>query len=140
MIDRFNSEMYQDPTAYEALTRIERLERAARYRPLVYICSPFSGDIINDTERARKYCRFAVDNMAIPIAPHILFPQFMDEMAERELVEFMGLVLLGRCKQLWVFGDRITDGMKLEINKARKRFIFTRYFTESCEEIPYRMY
>lgn len=134
MADKFNSEMYPDPTAYEALLKIERLERISRFRPLVYICSPYSGDIIENSEKARKYCRFAVDNMAIPIAPHIMFPQFMDDETERDLVIFMDLVLLGRCKQVWVFGDIITDGMKLEINKAKRRYINVRYFTENCKE------
>ena len=35
----YNSERYHDPTAYHALTNIQKDEKAARYRPLVYICS-----------------------------------------------------------------------------------------------------
>ena len=49
----YNAEGYIDLTAYEALSRIEREERrakkAAAYRPLVYICSPYSYGCINDT-------------------------------------------------------------------------------------------
>lgn len=48
-INKFNSEGYIDLTAYEALLKIEQEERAARkaanFRPLVYICSPYSGNI-----------------------------------------------------------------------------------------------
>ena len=45
-IDKFNSEGYYDPTAYEALSAIEKEEKALRaFRPIVYICSPFSGDV-----------------------------------------------------------------------------------------------
>lgn len=99
-ISRFNSEGYPDPTTYEALSKIEKEERAARYRPLVYICSPFSGDISANIDRARRYSRFAVDSKAIPIAPHLLFPQFMDESTERELAVFMDMVLLGRCEEV----------------------------------------
>lgn len=84
-ISKFNSEGYYDPTTYEALSKVEREEKAARYRPLVYICSPFSGDISGNIERAKKYSRYAVDSKAIPIAPHLLFPQFMSDDAEREL-------------------------------------------------------
>ena len=54
------------------------------YRPLVYICSPYAGDIEKNTENARRYSRFAADRNGIPIAPHLLFPQFMDEETERE--------------------------------------------------------
>ena len=46
-INKYNSEGYYDPTVYEALSNIEKEEKAARrvYRPLVYICSPYAGDI-----------------------------------------------------------------------------------------------
>ena len=72
-----NSEGYDDPTAYEALTRIEQEQRALRaFRPIVYICSPYSGDVEKNVEAAQKYSRFAVDTGYIPIAPHLLFPQF----------------------------------------------------------------
>ena len=123
-ISRFNSEGYPDPTTYEALSKIEKEERAARYRPLVYICS----------DRARRYSRFAVDSKAIPIAPQLLFPQFMDESTERELAVFMDMVLLGRCEEVWVFGSHISDGMAAEIEKAKRKQIRIRYFTEDCKE------
>ena len=54
-VSRYNSEGYYDPTAYEALTKIVQEEKAARYRPLVYICSPYSGDTEGNTEKARRY-------------------------------------------------------------------------------------
>ena len=61
-INKFNSEGYYDPTAYEALTNIEKEERALRaFRPIVYICSPYAGDVEVNVENARKYSRFAVD-------------------------------------------------------------------------------
>lgn len=47
------------------------------YRPLVYICSPLSGDVAGNTERAKQFCRFALDKGQIPLAPHLLFPQFI---------------------------------------------------------------
>lgn len=133
-ISKFNSEGYFDPTTYEALSNVEREERIARYRPLVYICSPFSGDISGNIDKAKKYSRFAVDQKAIPLAPHLLFPQFMDEDTERELAVFMDMVLLGRCKEVWVFGSHISDGMAAEIEKAKRKQIKIRYFTEDCKE------
>ena len=133
-ISKFNSEGYYDPTTYEALSKVEREEKAARYRPLVYICSPFSGDISGNIERAKKYSRYAVDSKAIPIAPHLLFPQFMSDDAERELALFMDMVLLGKCEELWVFGELVTEGMSAEIAKAKRKNMKIRYFTEHCEE------
>ena len=87
---------------------------------------------------ASTYSRFAVRNTRIPITPHLLYPQFMDvgSPAERELVLFMGMVLLTKCEQMWVFGSVISSGMRAEIAKAEKKNIPVRYFTEELEEMP----
>lgn len=137
----YNAEGYIDLTAYEALSRIEREERKAKkaesYRPVVYICSPYSQGCINDNiENARRYSRFAVDRHYIPIAPHLLFPQFMDDTLgeDRQTVMFMDLVLLTKCSQLWVFGDMRSKGMQQEIRWAQRRHMIIRYFTEELEE------
>ena len=133
-----NSEGYYDPTAYEALSNIEREVKAVRsFRPVVYICSPLSGDIEGNQAKARAYCRFAVDSGYIPIAPHIYFPQFMNEHSpkERNLALFMDTVLLTKCAELWVFGDTISRGMSVEMEKARRKGQPIRHFTENCTEV-----
>lgn len=127
-----NQEGYADPTAYQALTQIENEKR--KYRPLVYICSPFSGDVEVNAEKAKKYSRFAVDAGAIAFAPHLLLPLYMREDTERELAMFMDMVFLGKCEELWVFGDVISQGMQAEINKATKKNMIIRYFTEDLVE------
>jgi len=140
MSNKFNSEGYYSPTEHEALKRIERQEKAerrkAKYRPLVYICSPFSGKVKKNKKNARKYCRFALEQHTIPFAPHLLFPQFMDDNSpeERQLAMFMNMIMLGHCEELWVFGDRISAGMKQEIHKAEHKHMKIRYFTENLEE------
>lgn len=138
-IDKFNSEKYYDPTAYEALTNIVKKEKAEqrKYRPLVYVCSPFSGDIEGNTENARRYSKFAVDCGCIPITPHLFFPQFMDDTdpTERELAIIMDLILLTKCTELWVFGKTISKGMKKEIDKAKMKNMPIRYFTKECKEV-----
>lgn len=131
-ISKYNSEGYVDPTAYAAVRSIEK--EAKKWRPLVYICSPYSGDVDANTAKARRYCRFAVDKGAIPMAPHLLFPQFMSDRTERELALFMDIVLMGKCEQLWVFGEERSYGMQAEIDKAKKRHMQIRYFTEEMEE------
>ena len=79
MANKYNAEGYYSPTEYEALTNIEKEEKAANFRPIVYICSPYSGNVNHNIEMARKYCRFAVDKHYLPIAPHLLFTQFMND-------------------------------------------------------------
>lgn len=133
-----NSEGYYDPTAFEALSNIEREAKAARaYRPLVYICSPLSGAVELNQENARRYCRFAVESGYIPLAPHIYFTQFMDDRIakERELALFMDIVLLSKCSELWVFGDTISKGMAIEIEKAKRKGQPIRYFTNELKEV-----
>lgn len=135
-ISKYNTEGYHDPTAYEALSKIEKAAKKP-YRPLVYICSPFAGDIEKNIRQARLYSRFAVQNKCIPITPHLLYPQFMDDSnpEERSLALFMGMVLLCKCEQLWVFGDTISEGMEKEIKKAKRREIPIRYFTVEMAEV-----
>lgn len=132
-ISKYNAEGYYDPTPHQAVHSLEKENR--KWRPLVYICSPYSGDTDANTRRARQYCRFAVDRGAIPLAPHLLLPQFMKEETERELAIFMDMVFLGRCEQLWVFGEKFSEGMEAEIAKAGKRDMKIVYFTEDCKEI-----
>ena len=136
-MDRYNAEGYPDPTAYYALSAIERDERAKPYLPLVYIASPFAGDMERNLERARGYCRLAVSKGCIPLAPHLLYPQFMDDETSetRELGIFFALVLLGKCDEIWVFGERISEGMSREIAKAERRGISVRYWNSRCEEV-----
>jgi hypothetical protein len=137
-INKFNPEGYHDPTPYEALTIIEKEEKAAKFfRPLVYICSPYSGDIERNSEAARQYSRFAVDMGCIPITPHLLFTQFLDDSnpRERDLGLFFGNVLMSKCAEIWVFGSTISAGMNAEIERAKRKKYTIRYFTVDCQEV-----
>lgn len=88
-----NTKGYPDPTAFKALKNLQRAEYG--YRPLVYICSPYSGDVENNGELARALCAHAVSRHKIPLAPHLLFPQFMDDSdaSDRELAMFFNRIL-----------------------------------------------
>lgn len=139
-MDYKNSEGYADPTAYDALTIIEKEERALRaFRPIVYICSLYAGDAESNIKATQKYSRFAVNKGYIPIAPHLLFPQFMNDAdpTERKLGLFFGNALMSKCSEVWVFGERISAGMEAEIKRARWKNYRLRYFSESCEEVPH---
>ena len=133
----FNTEGYPDPTAYYASKLIADEKRRQNYRPLVYVCSPFSGDTERNTENARRYCRFVVDSKCIPFAPHLFLPQFMSDETERDIAMFFNKVYLGKCDELWVFGDTISAGMQKEINWATKRAKRIRYFTDDFQEVRY---
>lgn len=110
-------------------------EKQEQFKPIVYICAPFSGDIVFNTTQAKRYANFAFEQGAIPLTPHLLFP-FLDDGSEldRQSALYMDKILLGKCQEVWVFGEKITDGMQqeLEVSKRRKQPI--RYFTNECEE------
>jgi len=103
--------------------------------PAVFICSPYAGNIPENARKARKYCRFAVSCKRIPFAPHLLFPQFLNENApdQRALGISMGMAFLEICREVWVFGNA-SVGMRMEIDRAQKCRIPIRYFNEKCEE------
>lgn len=138
MAEYKNAEGYADPTAFGAFCAIEKEEKALQaFRPIVYICSPYAGDVERNTAAARRYSRFAVEAGYIPIAPHLLFPQFLDDNKpkERELGLFFGNAILSKCAEMWVFGDRISEGMEAEIKRATWKGHRIRYFSETCEEV-----
>ena len=126
-----NKEHYPDPTAYEALKNVDKPKK------LVFICSPYQGDISINIIRAKRYGRFAVTKKVVPVIPHLMYPRFLDEYTpeERALGLELGLVLLGKCNELWVFGDKISGGMKVEIEKAKEMKIPIKYFDISCNPL-----
>ena len=91
-------------------------------RKKVFICSPFRGDMEGNARKAAAYCRMACEQGFLPVAPHFLFPQFLNEgiEEERRLGIAMGLELLDGCDEVWVFGEA-TEGMAAEIAYAAEQ-------------------
>ena len=65
-------------------------------RPLIFICSPYRGDVETNIQNARRYCRFAIEQGGIPFAPHLLFTQFLndDDPMERRVGLCLGVEML----------------------------------------------
>lgn len=92
----------------------------------VYICSPYRGDTETNVQNARKYCRAAVEMGCLPIAPHLLFPQFMDDdnITDRSRGMARAMELLSICDEVWVFGiDNLSEGMEKEVKWADSKSI-----------------
>ena len=144
-VSKYNSEGYYSPTEYEGMMNILREEyekeqerkRKKAFMPKVFICSPFRGEVYKNIVNAKKYCRFAVDSGYIPFAPHLFFPRFLSDENEyeRSLGIKMGKVFLDDCRELWWFGNKITEGMQIEIDRAKHRKLTIRHFTENLEEV-----
>ena len=116
---------------------LEKFDKADKYYPLVYVCSPYRGDVEKNIDAARKYSRFTFEQKNIPITPHLLYPQFINDndLFERNIaIHKINYVLIGLCKEMWVFGDVITEGMEREILIAKKRKMRIRYFSKDLKE------
>lgn len=102
----------------------------------VYICSPLKGNINRNVFNARMYCRFAFDKGYVPIAPHIYYPQFLDESSAKERAAGIryGLELMWQASEVWVFGEYISEGMQAEIDLAKDLKIPIKYFYSDMEE------
>lgn len=101
---------------------------------LIYVCSPYKGDVELNTANAQKYCADIIKEGNIPIAPHIYFTQFLndDNPEERRLGIQAGVVLLEKCEELRVYGSIITEGMAHEIEAAKSLGIRICHGGELC--------
>ncbi len=103
-------------------------------RKYIYICSAYRGDVGFNIKKACEYSKFVVLNGHIPIVVHLMFPQFLDDNieAERKLGISMGLDILSKIDEVWVFGSKISEGMEAEILHAEINEKMIRYFDENC--------
>ena len=98
----------------------------------VYICAPLGGDIEGNVKKAVRYARFALKSGVAPVVPHFYALCLNDNIPkERELGRQAGMSLLWFCDEMWVFGDRITEGMQAEILFCKNMKIKTRKIKES---------
>jgi hypothetical protein len=91
-------------------------------RKLVYIASPYAGDIERNIEMTKQYCRLALQRGCDFIAPHLIYPQVLNDSDpfEREKGMQMGLRQLPFCSELWICGEKISSGMQSEIAEAER--------------------
>lgn len=87
---------------------------------LTYICSPCRGDYEKNIIKAQEYCREAMNDGLLPLAPHVYFTQFVDDSnpEERKLGLRCGLQLLRYCQLIRVYGCEVSAGMYDEIQLA----------------------
>ena len=104
----------------------------------VYVCSPFrptaasladrAEEQRSNIERALKACRILRKiigdrlSQSLFTAPHLYFTRFLkdDVAAERDTGMRFALSWLEQADELWVFGERVSDGMAQEIAKAKE--------------------
>lgn len=107
----------------------------------VYICSPLrpvstdpilrANELIDNLKLAKDACTFAALRDCDPVAPHLFYPQFLndDDEVERALGMELGLKALRSCDELWIISPRISSGMSAEIKEAQQCGIPVLVFT-----------
>lgn len=83
---------------------------------LVYIASPYAGDVEENVAFAKAACRYAAAQGCTPVAVHLMYPQFLDDRVSKEREEGlkMGRRMLAACEEIWLCGERMSAGMKAE--------------------------
>ena len=98
----------------------------------VFICSPYSVKHITEPHlaqhllernigRAHMMCLLAVKQGCNPFAPHLFYPQFLDDdiLEQREAGISCGSAFLKVCDEMWVLDVEPSKGMQCEINLAK---------------------
>ena len=139
-INKYNSEGYYDPTVYEALVNIEKAEKSARrvYRPLVYICSPYAGDVERNVNMAGHTAalRYGIPVFPLPLTCSIRSSWMTPSQQSGNLP----------CSWEWCCSQNVSRcgcsaasyhrGCGQRLRKRKKEKIPVRYFTEELEEMP----
>lgn len=101
-------------------------------KDLIYIISPYAGDVEANVAFAIRCCRMAIQQGYTPIAVHLLYPQILNGQSpeERATGLQLGLNVLLHCSAAWVCGTKISSGMAGEIRAAKRLNIPIRYMEE----------
>src|SRR3990167_10844296 len=90
----------------------------------VFVAHPIAGDIEGNMKKVLAICEQIHSKEIIPIAPYLVSLQYLND----EVVEDRQLGIdanhecfrRGYVDELWLFGDRISEGMKGEILLAKE--------------------
>ena len=101
---------------------------------LVYIASPYAGDVEGNVAFAKAACRYAAAKGDTPVAVHLMYPQFLDDRVpkEREAGLKMGRRVLAVCEEIWLCGEKLSAGMRAEKAEAERLGIPIRQVPSFC--------
>lgn len=90
----------------------------------VFVAHPISGDIDGNIKKVLEICERIHTKEIIPVAPFLVSLQYLNDhvVEDRELGVEANLECFrrGYVDELWLFGDRISEGMKGEVKLARE--------------------
>ena len=91
-------------------------------RPFAYVCAPTAGETGNNNKKVRGYCRKLYELGYLPAAPHLLFPQFVNNNVPSEHNDCIHMAsdMLRRCRVVVVCGKTNSEVMTSEIELAKR--------------------
>ena len=88
----------------------------------VFIAHPIAGDIEENVKKVLVICESVHTKEVIPVAPYLVSLQYLNDAVreDRELGVIANLECFHRkyIDELWLFGNRISEGMKEEVRLA----------------------
>ena len=110
-----------DP-AHNGTTSPKTIFVCSPYRPLSETEESRKAELESNIHRAKTACRILTTLGFMPLAPHLYFTTFLkdEEKREREDGIRLGLQWLEEADEVWVFGDTISEGMAVEIARAKE--------------------
>jgi len=97
----------------------------------VYVCHPFGSDPEGNARRIQGICWALAKTGLMPIAPQLYLPSFLSEETERERALELCLELIDICDEVRVYGGLVTEGMRIELERADRRGVPIIY----CDEV-----
>jgi len=86
---------------------------------LIFICSPFRWEIERNIKYAQELCLQVIKEWNIPFAPHLLYPQFLDDNIAEERNAWINawLKFLSICDDMLIWDKYgISEWMQKEID------------------------
>jgi len=94
---------------------------SGRQAAVVYIAHPLRGDWEANLERAREYVDLALRFGYAPLAPYLMGAHLDDEITRDRMIGIRwDIAVLRRCDEMWLCGDRISEGMEAELAEAER--------------------
>jgi hypothetical protein len=92
---------------------------------IVYIAHPISGDVVGNLKKVKTILRYInlYEDCIVPFAHYVIDCQVLDdtiiEERERGIENDVALLKAGFINEMWLYGNRISEGMKHEIKLAK---------------------
>jgi len=113
---------------------------------IVYVCAPYrplskdpekaAAELKENIRNTRMACTLVSIMNEMPVSSALMYPQFLDDndpIDRKKGIDY-GIRLLESADELWIVGDRITAGMRQEIDAAKDLHIPIRFMGDPYEE------